>query len=227
MTTPTHTLVAADADALALALPIEAGAVRSRRLFKGSGASVVRLSLDEGQLMREHTASAPILVQVLSGHVILEVDGERIDLRDGGIIHIEAGIPHSVEAVTAAHLTLILAERTAQPSAHLHAADAAPATPDARRLLPLREAASACECGVVDEPELPELDVRSVPHSIRHATVFGALDAAADGLILVAPHNPLPLLDQIERRNPGRFAVDYLDEGPDAWRIRLSPAPAA
>jgi uncharacterized protein (DUF2249 family) len=82
-------------------------------------------------------------------------------------------------------------------------------------------AAHSCTCGEVDGPGFPELDARSVPHAIRHATIFGALDAVAPGggLVLVAPHDPLPLLAQIEQRAPGVFAVEYLERGPEAWRL--------
>ena len=38
----------------------------------------------------------------------------------------------------------------------------------------------------------------------------------------VAPHNPLPLLAQIEKREPGAITVTYLTEGPEAWRLRLT-----
>lgn len=78
-----------------------------------------------------------------------------------------------------------------------------------------------CSCGEVDGPGYPELDARVVPHAIRHATIFGALDAVrpGGGMILIAPHDPLPLLSQIERRAPGVFAVDYLERGPEAWRL--------
>jgi len=81
----------------------------------------------------------------------------------------------------------------------------------------------SCSCGEVDGPELPELDARAVPHAIRHATIFGALDSVAGGggMVLIAPHDPLPLLSQLERRAPGRFAVDYLERGPEAWRLRF------
>ena len=81
----------------------------------------------------------------------------------------------------------------------------------------------SCTCGESDGPELPELDARSVPHAIRHATIFGALDSVkpGGGLVLVAPHDPLPLLRQLEGRAPGAFAVDYLQRGPEAWRIRF------
>lgn len=81
-----------------------------------------------------------------------------------------------------------------------------------------------CSCGEVDAPGFPELDARTVPHAIRHATIFGALDAVqpGGGLVLVAPHDPLPLLAQVEQRAPGLFEVDYLERGPEAWRLSFS-----
>jgi uncharacterized protein (DUF2249 family) len=81
----------------------------------------------------------------------------------------------------------------------------------------------SCGCAEVDGPGFPELDARAIPHAIRHATIFGALDAVrpGGGLVLIAPHDPLPLLDQIERRTPGRFAVDYLERGPQDWRLQF------
>lgn len=80
-----------------------------------------------------------------------------------------------------------------------------------------------CSCGEVDTADHPELDARAVPHAIRHATIFGALDAVAPGggLVLVAPHDPLPLLAQLEERAPQQFEVSYLERGPEAWRIQL------
>jgi len=81
-----------------------------------------------------------------------------------------------------------------------------------------------CSCGEVDGSGYPELDARLVPHAIRHATIFGALDAVApgSGLVLVAPHDPLPLLGQLEQRSPGVFSVSYLERGPEAWRLLLA-----
>jgi uncharacterized protein (DUF2249 family)/iron-sulfur cluster repair protein YtfE (RIC family) len=81
-----------------------------------------------------------------------------------------------------------------------------------------------CGCGEKDPAgDLPVLDARAVPHAIRHATIFGALDSigAGGGLVLVAPHDPLPLLEQVEQRSPGLFSIDYLERGPEAWRIRF------
>lgn len=78
-----------------------------------------------------------------------------------------------------------------------------------------------CGCGEALEDGFPELDARVIPHAIRHATIFGALDTvpAGGGLILLAPHDPLPLLAQVEERYAGRFEVSYLERGPENWRL--------
>lgn len=80
-----------------------------------------------------------------------------------------------------------------------------------------------CTCGHEDSSALPELDARAVPHAIRHATIFGALDSVGvgEGMVLVAPHDPLPLLNQLEGRAPGRFSIDYLERGPEVWRLQF------
>jgi uncharacterized protein (DUF2249 family)/iron-sulfur cluster repair protein YtfE (RIC family) len=81
-----------------------------------------------------------------------------------------------------------------------------------------------CSCGELDGSGYPELDARAVPHAIRHATIFGALDAVAPGggLVLVAPHDPLPRLAPLEQRSAGVFSVTYLERGPEAWRLLLT-----
>ncbi len=81
----------------------------------------------------------------------------------------------------------------------------------------------SCQCNESESSSLPELDAREIPHAIRHATIFGALDGLApgQGLVLVAPHDPLPLLAQLEARSPGAFVVDYLQSGPEAWRLSM------
>jgi uncharacterized protein (DUF2249 family) len=85
-------------------------------------------------------------------------------------------------------------------------------------------AGGGCRCGHQDsETDLPELDARVIPHAIRHGVIFGALDSLATGagMVLVAPHDPLPLLAQLEQRSPGQFSIDYLERGPESWRVRF------
>lgn len=80
-----------------------------------------------------------------------------------------------------------------------------------------------CTCGEHDR-DVPELDVREIPHAIRHATVFGAFEAVVPGgsMVLIAPHDPLPLLRQLTERTDGRLDVGYEQRGPQAWRLRLT-----
>ena len=87
-----------------------------------------------------------------------------------------------------------------------------------------RPGGPGCGCGAEHPDGPPELDARSIPHAIRHATIFGALDAVPDGgrMVLVAPHDPVPLLAQLEERAPGRFEVTYLERGPEAWRLAFT-----
>lgn len=77
-----------------------------------------------------------------------------------------------------------------------------------------------CACGEHDEA-LPELDVQAIPHAVRHASIFGALESLrpAAGLIISATHDPVPLLMQVEQRHGDAFTAEYLDRGPERWRI--------
>lgn len=85
---------------------------------------------------------------------------------------------------------------------------------------------TGCGCGHDHDASAPELDVRAIPHAIRHATVFGALTAIPSGgsMVLVAPHDPKPLLAQIHDREKGTIGVEYLETGPEAWRLKLTRA---
>lgn len=83
------------------------------------------------------------------------------------------------------------------------------------------EEGHSCGCGGHDEAGHPELDARLIPHAIRHATIFGALDGLRPGfgLVLLAPHDPVPLLGQVQQRWPEGFEVSYLQRGPEDWRL--------
>ncbi|MDO5499919.1 MAG: DUF2249 domain-containing protein [Propionibacteriaceae bacterium] len=88
--------------------------------------------------------------------------------------------------------------------------------------IPLTETHAGCACGH-DHGE-PELDARMIPHAIRHGAIFGALASVPRGgaMILVAPHDPVPLLDQIREHAGDTIEISYLERGPEAWRLRLA-----
>lgn len=84
-------------------------------------------------------------------------------------------------------------------------------------------------CGCQEhDATVPELDAREIPHAIRHGAILGALGQLQPGaaLVLVAPHNPLPLLAQIDQAWPGGFAREYVQEGDEsnggAWKLKFT-----
>jgi len=88
--------------------------------------------------------------------------------------------------------------------------------------LPLAET-HTCSCGDHDQ-ELPELDARQIPHAIRHAAIMGAVDGLAPGaaFVLVAPHDPLPLIAQMRDRFGDGLDISYVQRGPEAWKLKLT-----
>ena len=72
--------------------------------------------------------------------------------------------------------------------------------------------------------ELAPLDMRKVPFSQRHATIFGTFDALALGaaMEIVVDHEPSPLYILLEATRMGRFEWRYLETGPELWRVRLT-----
>lgn len=84
---------------------------------------------------------------------------------------------------------------------------------------------TGCACGGHDE-ELPELDVQTIPHAVRHAAIFGAIESLRPGaaLVISATHNPVPLLDQLEAKHGDAYNTRHLDEGPERWRILIRKA---
>ena len=68
-----------------------------------------------------------------------------------------------------------------------------------------------------------ELDVRVLPHGQRHDVIFATYDAllAGGGFVIVNDHDPRPLRYQFEAEHAGEFTWDYLESGPEVWRVRI------
>jgi uncharacterized protein (DUF2249 family) len=67
------------------------------------------------------------------------------------------------------------------------------------------------------------LDVREMAPRERHPTIFSTFDALQPGQVLelVNDHDPKPLRYQFEAELPGTFTWEYLEEGPEAWRVHI------
>jgi quercetin dioxygenase-like cupin family protein len=84
----------------------EAGRVKPVSVLKATGANVVVFAFDAGTELHEHTAKQPVLLQALEGALTVRLAGETVVLRPGDLLHIEPGVPHSVEAAERARLQL-------------------------------------------------------------------------------------------------------------------------
>ena len=73
-------------------------------------------------------------------------------------------------------------------------------------------------------PDLQLLDVRDLPPPHRHALIFATCDKLSVGnaVVLVNDHDPKPLYYQFEAESPGQFGWEYLEKGPERWRVRIT-----
>lgn len=69
----------------------------------------------------------------------------------------------------------------------------------------------------------PQIDVRTIPPHLRHPAIFEMVGSLKLGqsFIVVADHAPRPLHYHLETRYPGQFSWDYIEEGPDVWRVEI------
>lgn len=68
----------------------------------------LRIVFKADQVMKEHKAPYPIMVQVLTGNIVFGVEGVKHLLQAGDLITLEAGIVHDLLAETDAIVRLTL-----------------------------------------------------------------------------------------------------------------------
>jgi uncharacterized protein (DUF2249 family)/quercetin dioxygenase-like cupin family protein len=69
-----------------------------------------------------------------------------------------------------------------------------------------------------------ELDVRALRKPDKHPTIFATYAALAVGesFVLVNNHDPKHLRDEFDADLPGSYGWEYVERGPQVWRIRIS-----
>jgi uncharacterized protein (DUF2249 family) len=69
----------------------------------------------------------------------------------------------------------------------------------------------------------PVLDVRSIAPRDRHPLIFQTFAQLPSGgsFILVNDHDPKPLHYQFMFEHKDEFSWEYLEEGPEQWRVRV------
>jgi uncharacterized protein (DUF2249 family) len=68
------------------------------------------------------------------------------------------------------------------------------------------------------------IDVRSIAPRDRHALIFNTFDALQPGesFFLVNDHAPKPLYYQFLLEYPEQFVWEWLEDGPEVWKVRIA-----
>ena len=73
------------------------------------------------------------------------------------------------------------------------------------------------------QPSESIVDVRSIIPRERHPLIFDTFSSLGpgQGFVLVNDHDPKPLYYQFQAEHEGAFQWNYLERGPDVWRVRI------
>lgn len=71
---------------------------------------------------------------------------------------------------------------------------------------------------------MTQLDVRTIQPRDRHPMIFNTFDNLKPGesFELVNDHAPKPLYYQFLHERANLFEWEYLEEGPQTWRVRIT-----
>jgi len=77
--------------------------------------------------------------------------------------------------------------------------------------------------GETDQGGEKVLDVRDIPPRERHPLIFQTFEALKPGesFVLVNDHDPKPLYYEFHYERQGQFTWEYLEQGPEVWRVRI------
>ena len=102
-------------DDLRSLVTVQEDATVSRTVLTADGVRIVLFAFDAGQVLTEHTAAMPVLLQVLDGRLRVSGAGETVELAPGGVIHLDTRVPHTVAAVEPSRLVLTMIDSRARP----------------------------------------------------------------------------------------------------------------
>ena len=67
------------------------------------------------------------------------------------------------------------------------------------------------------------IDVRRIPPPQRHPLIFQTFEGLHTGqsFLLVNDHDPKPLYYTFKAERDGQFDWEYVEQGPEVWRVRI------
>jgi quercetin dioxygenase-like cupin family protein len=80
----------------------------SRVLFEAEHLRLVVFAFDAGQELTDHTAARPAVIQVVSGRLLVTLDGDPAEMGPGSWVHMPAHLSHAVQALEPSVMALTL-----------------------------------------------------------------------------------------------------------------------
>jgi uncharacterized protein (DUF2249 family)/quercetin dioxygenase-like cupin family protein len=156
---------------------------------------IMLLCLRAGQKVPEHSAAGSITVQAIMGRATFYDREEACEMCTGTLVRLDAGRPHRVEAHT-----------------------------DTALLVTMVKTSKAAEDRNEARVKEREIDLCLMPRSERHPLVFDAFDRleVGESFIIYNDHDPHPLRMQIMQMREGEMSWEYIERGPDTFRVRLT-----
>lgn len=70
---------------------------------------------------------------------------------------------------------------------------------------------------------MKQIDVRTVMPRERHPLIFSTIDGLEPGesFELINDHDPKPLYYQLQAERTGQLEWEYLEKGPEVWRVKI------
>jgi quercetin dioxygenase-like cupin family protein len=78
-------------------------------LVKYADLRVVMTALQAKERIPEHKTEGRISIHVVSGHIQVRAPGRTFNLRNGGLLALDRGVPHEVEALEESAFVLTIA----------------------------------------------------------------------------------------------------------------------
>jgi uncharacterized protein (DUF2249 family) len=70
---------------------------------------------------------------------------------------------------------------------------------------------------------MKELNVSTIVPKERHPLIFKTLDDLKEGdSFILIDHDPKPLYYQFLHERTGLFGWEYVQEGPDEWKVKIT-----
>ncbi|MDO4258516.1 MAG: cupin domain-containing protein [Actinomycetaceae bacterium] len=93
---------------IASMIQINEGATVSRTVMHCENMRLVLFSFDKDEVLSEHTAAMPVILQTLEGALEIEADGRTVILKPGDVMHFGTRLPHAVRAVEPSKMALFM-----------------------------------------------------------------------------------------------------------------------